>query len=162
MVRPMVHSTKHYVQQSIASSAGGAVTNVTLVSAVPVADKDAVFEVEEGSSVKAIYVEFWIRTAGATAGSGQIIIHKRIADSTQPSAADMAALGDWDNKKNILYTSMGLYNDNDADAIPVVRQWIKIPKSKQRMGLGDAIDIAFFAAVDTNNICGFATYKEYT
>ncbi len=162
MVRPMVHSTKHYVQQSIATVAGGAVVNVTLVAAVATPDKDAVFEVEEGSSIKAIYIEFWQRSSSTTPSSGQMILSKRISDATQPSAADMAALGSWDNKKNILYTTMGLFNDQDADAIPLIRQWIKIPKSKQRFGLGDALDLSFFAAVVDTQICGFATYKEYT
>ncbi len=162
MVRPMVHSEKHYVQTSIATVTGGTVVNIAIAAAVPVSDKDAVFEVAEGSTIKAVYVELWARAGETTAGSGQMIIYKRVGDSSDPSATDMAALGDWDNKKNIFYTTMGLFNDQDADAITLYKGWLKIPKGKQRMGLGDTLKIAVFSPTIDLHICGFYTYKEYT
>ncbi len=162
MVRPMVHSTKHYVQTSIATIAGGAVLNVILVDAVAVKDKDLVFEVEEGSTVKAIYLEYWLRAGSTTPSSGQAIVSKQIADASNPTAAEMAALGDWDNKKNIFYTTMGLFNDQDADAINIYKGWLKIPRGKQRMGLSDRLTLSVFAATIDLQICGFCTYKEYT
>jgi len=39
--------------------------------------------------------------------------------------------------------------------------WIKIPKSKQRMGLGDRIVVQTFAQALDMIDCGFETYKEY-
>ncbi len=162
MVRPMVHSTKHYVQQSIATVMGGAVVNIAFATAVAVGDKNLVSEVEEGSTVKAIYCEFWIRAGSTTPSSGQLIIYKRPAGVVSATATEMAALGDFDNKKNIFYTTMGLYNDQDADAIAAIRMWIKIPKGKQRMGLGDTIGLSIFTPTIDLQICGFVTYKEYT
>ncbi len=74
----------------------------------------------------------------------------------------MAALGDWSNKKNIFYTTMGLFNDQDADAIALFKGWIKIPKGKQRQGLEDSLKIAIFTPTIDLHICGFCLYKEYT
>ncbi len=163
MVRPMVHSTKHYVQTSITEVGAGAVGNVNLVLGVDVADKNTAAEVEEGASVKAIYIERWIR--GGTSSllaNGVTIVYKKNGDQSNPSASDMAALQDWDNKKNVLYTTQGLFNSETEQATVILRNWIKIPKGKQRFGLGDALNISTFASGVAVDVCGFATYKEYT
>ncbi len=162
MVRPMVHSTKHYVQQSIGTSVVGTNTDTIVVSATDVAQKDLVNEVEEGNSVKAIYFEMWLRSAATSASSFTFIIEKRIAGLAAPSAGEMAALGDYNNKKNIFYTSQGLVNDVDSTALSVIRGWVKIPKSKQRMGLGDTINWNLNAIGQSINFCGFQIYKEYS
>ncbi len=159
MVRPMVHSIKHYLQFSIETVTGGAVVTKGLATGVAAVTADN--HVLNGSTVKAIYVEIWARAGSTTPSSGQFIIYKKIGDSTNPSTTDMAALHDWDNKKNILYTTMGLFNDQDADAIMVHKGWVKIPKGKQRMGLGDSINFSIFTPTIDLQICGFATYKEY-
>ncbi len=161
MVRPMVHSIKHYVQFSISTVTGGAAD--TLVAALAVA-RDAnniVSDVDEGSSIKAVYLELWARAGSTTPASGQMIFYKSPSDASNPNATNMAALGDWDGKKNILYTTMGLFNDQDADAIAIHKGWIKIPKGKQRMGLGDELKITVFSPTIDLQICGFVTYKEY-
>ncbi len=79
-------------------------------------------------------------------------------------SADAAAIGDYDNKKNILYVTQGLAPANSTFQLNLVKGWFKIPKSKQRFGLGDKLQ--FFIrnnnATDDQNFCGFATYKEYT
>ncbi len=91
MVRPMVHSTKHYVQQSIGTSVVGTPTNTDIVSAVDTADKDLVNEVEEGTSVKAVYLEMWLRSAATAAASFTFIIMKRESGIAAPSASNLAA-----------------------------------------------------------------------
>jgi len=158
----MVHSIKHYVQHSIATVTGGGVTALSISHAVAPDAVDLVNEVIEGCSIKAVYVELWIRSASTTGSSGQMIIFKKGSDATNPSATEMAALGDWDNKKNILYTTMGLFNDVDADAIALFKGWIKIPKGKQRQGLNDQLVISIFSPTVDAHVCGFVTYKEYT
>ncbi len=162
MVRPMVHSTKHYVQNSLATTLAGAVSNILIVDAVKAADKNTVSEVEEGNTVKAIYVEDWIRTNDTSAGSFVYCVYKAPAGLTTFTAAEMAALGDADNKKNILFCTQALSNVTTGNAIALHRGWIKIPKSKQRMGLGDRIIAELFAQVLDQNLCGFKTYKEYS
>ncbi len=162
MVRPIVHSTKHYVQHSLATATGGAVLNGQIAVAVDVGAKNIPAECEEGNSIKAIYVENWIRAGSTTPSSGQFIIYKKGGDTTNPSATDMANLHDWDNKKNIFYTTMGLFNDQNAAAIPVAKEWFKVPKGKQRMGLGDSLNWAFFCPTIDCHSCGFETFKEYS
>ncbi len=157
-----IHSIKHYVQNSIETVTGGAVLTKTIVAAEKVLAVNTTAEVIEGAIVKAVFMEQWIRSASATAASGQWILWKRSSDGTDPSATEMAALGDWDNKKNILATGMGLFNDADADATPVMRGWYKIPKGKQRFGLKDSLRFTVFSPTIDLHLCGFATYKEYT
>ncbi len=162
MVRPVVHSTKHYVQQSIATVAGGAVLTETMIAAVARDDINVVAEIAEGSIVKAVYIEVWARAGSATPASGQFVIYKKQSDTTDPTATEMAALGDWNNKRNIFYTTMGLINDQDADAIALFKGWIKIPKGKQRFALDDQFKWAYFTPTIDVQLCGFATYKEYS
>ncbi len=161
MVRPMVHSTKHYVQQSIGTVAAAAIDTVDIVNAVDVAAKTGTNSVEEGSSVKAVFVEMWLRSAATSASSFNFAIIKRGGGQGAPSVAEMAALGDFDNKKNCLFFSQGLLNDVDSSALSVIRTWIKIPKSKQRFGLGDRLSWHLTAIGQSINFCGFETYKEY-
>ncbi len=134
----------------------------SIATGVAVSDKNTVSEVEEGSTIKAVYIESWLRAGSTTGSSGQYIIFKSEGDTAAPTATEMAALGDWENKKNIFYTTMGLYNDQDADAIMAFKGWLKIPKGKQRMGLNDKLRIAIFSPTIDLHHCGFTTYKEYT
>ncbi len=162
MVRPVVHSTKHYVQFSLATVLGGATLSLSIANGVDRQAVTDVDEVAEGSIIKAVYLELWVRAGDTVGASGQFIIYKKSSDMTNASTTEMAALGDWDNKRNILYTTMGLFNDQDADAIAVYKGWIKIPKGKQRMALGDFLIAQIFTPTIDLHICGFCTYKEYS
>ncbi len=161
MVRPVVHSIKHYVQFSIGTVTGGATTALSVIDTVDIQGVTDVDEIMEGSVVKAIYIELWLRAGSTTPASGQTIIYKKQSDTTVASTTEMAALGDWNNKRNIFYTTMGLYNDQDADATLAFKGWIKIPKGKQRFALADQIKIQMFTPTIDLQFCGFATYKEY-
>ncbi len=159
----MVHSTKHYVQKSISTITGGAVDTQSLVVAVDVADKNLVNEVEEGNTVKACYLEFWLRTLDTASGSFVAALYKLPGTGVAFTAAQMAAISNAENKKNILWFGQGLVNDQDADATPILRSWYKIPKSKQRFGLGDQLVLTVLAqSLIDIAICGFVTYKEYS
>ncbi len=162
-MRPVIHSTKHYVQMSLFNVTAAARVNTTLVAAVSTPDKNTVSEVEEGAIVKAVYVELWHDQDGAN-GSVIACLVKGTAGSAGPSVAEMAALGNWDEKKNILYTFQGLSsNESVSNPIPLIRGWFKIPKSKQRFGLGDSLFLCISnPSANNSNNCGFSTYKEYT
>ncbi len=162
-MRPVIHSKKHYVQTSLATITAGTITSVTLVQGVAPEDVNTVSEVVEGAIVKAVFIEDWLRSGEAAGGSFVYAVEKRIGGMNAPSTSEMAAFGDYNNKKNLFYVSQGLLNDANADATPIMRQWIKIPKSKQRFGLGDILAIHIFAqgAIDLHR-CGMTTYKEYT
>ncbi len=163
MVRPMVHSTKHYVQNGISTIAAGVRESIRVVTAVESTVANTANEVAEGSSVKAIYFEMWLLNA-SNDSEFILTISKDPENGAGPSFAEHAALFSFTNKKNILYTTQGIaQNDGITGAIPVLRNWIKIPKSKQRFGLGDGINIVI-SNVSSGLLqrCGFATYKEYS
>ncbi len=161
MVRPMVHSKKHYFQTTLSTVTNGAITNQIIAHAKE--SPTAVNEVVEGSSIKAVYVEYWLIQGTSSIGSFTAGLYKNPGGQNAMVTADAAALGDYDNKKNILYVTQGLSPANTTMQLPVSRGWFKIPKGKQRMGLGDKIH--FFIrnnnGADDINFCGFATYKEY-
>ncbi len=157
MKAPIV-SRKHYVQVSLATVLSGASLATTLVEGVGTASVSAASEVIEGNVVKAVFVEMWVRAGDTSPGSTLVTLCK-CPDGQTLTFADQIALDSYKNKKNILYHTQGLTNDQDADAIPFVRQWFKIPKGKQRFGLGDRLILGIAAQALDNIVCGFATYK---
>ncbi len=159
-MRAVIQSRKHYFQTSISTVTAGTVFTAVFTHAVD--DPSTAGQVHVGAIVKAVYVEYWLRSSGAIGTSGQAIVVKHPGGVNNPTAIEMAALTDWDNKKNILYTTQGLFNDQDADAIPIYKGWVKIPKGKQRQGLQDQIKLHVLLPVQDGHICGFATFKEYT
>ncbi len=155
---------KHYVQTSLTTVTGNSILPVQLVKAENPANVDAVFDVVEGAIVKAVYVEYWLRAGGTSPGTAIVTIEKLPgAAAANMTVGESAALGTYKNKKNILYTQMGLVNDQDADAVNSIKGWIKIPKSKQRFGLSDDLFVNVHANTTVDILlCGFCTYKEYT
>ncbi len=163
MVRPMVHSVKHYVQYPISQIGTGVRENIRIARGVESTVANLDNEVPEGATVKAIFFELWLQNEG-NLGEFIMTITKDPQDALGPTFAQMAALFTYANKKNVLYTTQGLTsNDGVSGPVNVIRGWIKIPKSKQRIGLGDSINMSI-ANVSANDLvrCGFATYKEYT
>jgi len=161
-LRPPIHSQKHYVQISRSTVLTAAVNNEDIITVSPITSI-AVDEVLEGAIVKAVYIELWLLDSSSDA-SNIVILGKNVASSAGPSFTQMNALGQYDEKKNILFTHQGLSaNDGNSNPIPVMRGWYKIPKSKQRFGVGDSLRLSI-ANNGANNLfyCGFATYKEYT
>ncbi len=163
MVRPMVHSIKHYVQFPIDSITTGTLDRNAIVNAVAVQDQNNALEVREGSSVKAVYFEVWLQNQ-SNLGEFILTISKESENLAGPTFAEHAALFTYVNKKNILYTSQGLTsNDGISGPVSVIRNWVKIPRSKQRFGLGDTLNLCVSnVSANSLNICGFATYKEYS
>ncbi len=160
-MRPPIVARKHYVQVSLATVLSGAALATRVCFGVVPNAVDQEFEVAEGAVVKAIYFEMWVRAGDTSPGSTLISIIKT-KDNQTPTFTDVTALHDYTNKANVFYHTQGLTNDQDADAIPFIRQWIKIPKGKQRMAFGDSWWIVIAAQALDNIVCGFATYKSYT
>ncbi len=161
-MRAPIHSVKHYVQTSLTSIASGAKADITLVDAVAMPDVNTVSEVTEGAIVKAVYIELWI-IGGVSSATAITVLCKFPGGLAAFGTTSLAALGGAVNKKNILFVSQGLTsNDGIASPINIMRGWYKIPKSKQRFGLGDKLLLQVFAQSQAQEICGFATYKEYT
>ncbi len=160
MARPVINTAKHLRQFSLATIAAGAISNFTLANAVAVPAGGAT-EVREGSVLKAIYIEMWIQTDDAALGSSIITLEKLPGSATAMTAAESALLNDYDNKKNVFYTQMGLTPNNVTYPMAVIKGWYKIPKGKQRMGLEDAIILNIHAQSNGLSVCGFTVYKEH-
>ncbi len=163
MVRPMVHSTKHYVQFSRGQVTTSSVGVLDIALAVESTVANLVDEVQEGSTIKAIYIELWLIDNGND-GSQVTALVKLPANVATVTYANMNALGTYTNKRNVWYVTQGLTpNDGVAQPVAVMRQFFKVPKSKQRMALGDSIRLVIANnSLQDLNFCGFATYKEYT
>ncbi len=164
-MRAPIHSKKHIVQISQATVAQAAVVTNTLVEATE-APSTTPSVIGEGALVKACYVEYWVsQDSASVVGSYTVILYKNPGGVNTPGAATVAALHDYGNKKNILFTAQGLLTPNDGGQVPVLRGWYKIPKGKQRFGLKDELQISIrnnnATAIDIN-FCGLAIYKEYT
>jgi len=162
MLAPIT-SIKHYVHRANSVIATGNVLTHSVVIAVAKGAARALpSNVEEGAVVKAVHLEYWIcGTLDAATSQFAFIVYKLPAGQVVADATDMANLGSWDNKKNILFSSQGVLPEGESSqSIPVIREWIKIPKGKQRFGLNDSFRVTFFS-VGTLQVCGLATYKEY-
>ncbi len=162
-MKPIIHSTKHYVQQSRSQVGTVALVGIDIIHAVEGTVAAAVDEVVEGATVKAVFVEMWLLDT-ANDGSFVVSLEKIEALAAVMNFTQSNALGTYKNKKNILYVTQGLSPNNGVgNPVPIIRQWFKIPKGKQRFGLQDKLKLNI-----TNNglndleFCGFFTFKELT
>ncbi len=164
-MKAVVKSKKHIFQISQSTVAQAMVVNTTFVDAME-GTSTTPQGVEEGAIVKACYVEFWVsQDSASVVGSYTVTLMKLPGSGTLPSTTNLAALHDYNNKKNILFTAQGLLTPNDGGQIPVLRGWYKVPKGKQRFGLNDRLIVTIrnnnATAIDIN-FCGLVIYKEYT
>ncbi len=162
-MKPVIHSQKHYVQMSRATVATVSRVNIDIVLAVEGTTANAVDEVIEGAVVKAVYVELWLLNSSVD-GSDVVVLVKTPEAGPGPTFGQLNGLGIFTNKKNILFTHQGLSSNNGVgNPIQIMGEWHKIPKSKQRFGLGDTLHLSIANnGPSTLEFCGFATYKEYT
>ncbi len=161
-MRAPIVSRKHYIQQSITQVITGTVNTIEVVRSAAVQDVNVAEEVIEGSVVKAIFIEMWY-IGKVNLGSFVMMVEKVPGAIADPTFTEMTTLDSYDNKKNVLFVSQGLMGRDDANPTPVLRQWIKIPKGKQRFGLKDKIKINVASlTADDLQYCGFETYKSYT
>ena len=101
-MRPVISSKKHIVQTSQSTVAQAA--KVTTVLAVSIEGAPSTpTQLKEGALVKACYVELWVSMDSASVvGSYTVVLEKVPGVGGTISAGDMAALHDYDNKKNIV------------------------------------------------------------
>ncbi len=160
-MRAPIVAVKHYVQVSLATVLSGAALDTVIAKAVEVKAAGNASDVLNGSVIKAVFIEMWVRAGDTSPGSTLVTFYKGTANQGM-AFSEQIALHTYNEKKNVFYHTQGLTNDQDADAIPFIRQWFKIPKGKQRMGLGDTLRLSIAAQALDNIVCGFMTYKEYT
>ncbi len=162
MKAPIV-SRKHIVQFTEFTVASGAVLSHVYANSVHVQDVNQNNEVIEGAVVKAIYLEYWYRSAVTNGASFVLILERVDRNAATPVFTDLTGLDNYVNKKNVLYITQGLVAGSGDNPIPLMRGWFKIPKGKQRLGLNDQIRVTV-AALGANGLtgCGFGVYKSYS
>ncbi len=161
----IIKSVKHYHHLGNTQIASGAISVVTIVDTVafttlPTATND----VTEGSVIKAVYCEVWVKGEGATDADTQfnLALFKNPNGNSDMSFANIINLSSYDNKNNVLYASQGVIGGiGGGQSVPVIRSWIKIPKGKQRFGRGDQLQIGIATTGQTMQHCGIFVYKEY-
>ncbi len=159
-MRPRVHVEKHIVQNSLFAVASGAITTLGIARAKQTVVQTTDTHVREGAIISAVFIEMWLTSDDAAAGTVIVTLEKRPSGLTGMTTTEAAALNSYDNKKNILHTQMGLLPSNVDYPMAVVKGWFKIPKGKQRMGLEDQLVLNIFAQSNGIAGCGFMTYKE--
>ncbi len=162
-MRPIVHSTKHYVQYPIDQIPTGTVQNILLAKGVESTTANLATEVVEGTLVKACYIQLLLQNQG-NLGEFIVVLEKTVGSVAGVTFTQAADLWSYPNKKNVLFVSQGLTsNDGVGNPQQIMADWYKIPKGKQRMGLADrlVLSIANVSSGDLNR-CGFSTYKEYS
>lgn len=158
-MRPVINTEKHIFQQSLTTVASGAIANITIIDAIAAAPS-AAQQVREGSKVSAIYLELWVTGDDAVQSTAIITLEKRSGTTTAMAVGQSAALNTYLNKKNILHTFMGLIPPNTQYPMATLKGWFKIPKGKQRFGLGDKLVLNVHGQSDGLQFCGFYLYKE--
>ncbi len=162
-MRPIVNAIKHYVQFENTEIASGTRRNMLIVTAVGQSAVDSPDDVVEGAIIKAVFIEIWVKSKAAAGleNKFQLAVTKAPSGVSTISFADMNNMMAFTNKKNVLLFSQGVTGDLTTQSIPIVRQWFKIPKGKQRFGLGDRFEVTVSSTGAVFDSCGFATYKEY-
>jgi len=118
-------------------------------------------EVAVGSVIKAVYVEVWCLSDDAMGfGSTNITFEKVPSGGAAMNFGNSQALFQYPNKNNVLYITQGLVADQNSTPLPFMRMWIKIPKGKQRMSLGDRL-VLNIAGITGVTACLQLVYKEY-
>ncbi len=157
-----INSEKHIVQLTFQSTTEGNAGGATIISAVANPTGTNPTEVPVGSIIKAVYVEAWLVGNLQTASTGVIIVEKTQNDSSGADATQLSNLHNYENKRNIFHTQMGLIGAADTNPVPMIRQWIKIPKGKQRFALGDQMYILYKPITEGCEFCGLVIFKAYT
>ncbi len=162
LVAPIV-TIKHMTNHENAKVLTTAVRNIEIANAVPQQSVVSTTDVVEGSIIKAVYLELWLHSI-ASAGEDtkfQFVFEKVQGDATPITFTQMNTLMVYPNKKNIFYSSQGVLGDLTTPSIPIVRNWFKIPKGKQRMGQGDELVMTVSATAFDIDTCGLSIFKEY-
>ncbi len=164
MLSPIM-TVKHYVHQTPTVIASGAILNITVANSVVAPATGASNQVQEGSVVKAVYLELWYVGTDATGTTSSFTgAIEKLTQATLGlmSFASSVNLTTYTNKRNLLYVTQAINGTrvDGTNPMPLYKGWIKIPKGKQRMALDDRI-MFNVNSIGAGQVCGFFTYKEY-
>ncbi len=160
MRHPVINSIKHFIQTPATGIASGASLGTSLIATVAKgAARAATTSVEEGCIIKAIYVEWWVKADNPNFTVNCAIV-KLPSGAVGPTFTDLNNMQAYINKKNVFEFHQGLAPSGDQ-TLAMFRHWIKIPKGKQRFGLGDSLKVFTSFSGSAGDVCGVTIYKEY-
>ncbi len=161
-MKAIINSEKRIFQLTLTSLLTGVAVNIDLIKVVQdIGTGVDAREVLPGTVIKAVYVELWYLGAAQQPTTMTTCIIKLPGDAPGPDADDLGSLNSYNNKKNILETHQGIVGDANANPIPAFRGWIKIPKGKQRFGLGDKLIVSNKSITEDTELCGVVIFKAY-
>ncbi len=162
-MKAIINSVKHIVQKTLTVVQEQTRDKVDIAI---VLDAQAInpVDVAVGCNIKAVFLEYWLLGESSQPCTATWQFEKVQNNGASPSQANMQLVHDYNNKRNIFKMGQGVIGDSNTNPIPIIREWIKIPKGKQRMALGDKLTFTVSCIGEADNgleICGFALYKEY-
>ncbi len=161
-MRQIINSEKRIVQVTLSNVAVGDTAIVTIVNAQQSPTASNPTHVKVGTIVKAIYAEMWVMGAGQQPSTLTTLVMKNPGGDQNIDSTDMTNLNGYNQKNNIFELHQGLVGDANTNPAPFYRGWIKIPKGKQRMALGDLFQFAIKSITEGSQFCGFFIYKAYS
>ncbi len=157
-----INSTKHLFQHTPVNVAAAAILTNIEADSVQLPTVANANDVRAGSVIKAISLEYWISSLTTSSASFVITIEKAKGGQPLMTVAQAVNLNTYPNKANILYTTQGFVGGNiNNNSVPLLKQWIAIPKGKQRFALGDQLRTNIHSITQGLSLCGIAIYKEY-
>jgi len=162
LVRATINSEKHIHPRSLVTIDSG--SNDAFVIATAMQNPDSSNQVRVGCTIKAVYVELWFIGSGSQPVVQTSSFEKLVAGQDAMTQIQSVTMHDYPNKKNLFKISQGTIGDANTNTTPVWREWIAIPKGKQRMGLGDSFRLNIAALGEASNdleVCGIFVFKEY-
>ncbi len=161
--RVLINSIKHFVLESNTAVTSGARKTIIVANCVVAPANADTTQVKEGSAIRAIHLEYWIRGEGADGVDTQqnVYVEKVPAGATAMTYTQALNPMAYPNKRNIMFSSQGVLGDKTTAPIPILNGWMLVPKGKQRMALGDKWNVTVAATGQSVGLCGKALFKEY-
>ncbi len=162
MLAPLV-TIKHILNKENATINSGARLNIELVQGVVQTGVSSVTDVVEGSLVKTVYIEIWLKS-NASAGTNtkfQVVLEKVMGATAAITFTQMNNLMTYPNKKNVFYITQGVMGDLTTGSLPIMRGWFAIPRGKQRFGLDDQLVLSISSTGAVIQACGLSIFKEW-
>ncbi len=162
-MKAIINSVKHIVQTTLTTLEEQTATGITIANAVTT-EPTTPTHVVVGSVIKAVFCELWLVGESAQVCTATWNFEKLEGGASNITQAQMQDLHDYPNKRNLLKIGQGVIGDNNSNPIPILREWIKIPKGKQRMAQSDILKINLSCVGEVDNgleFCGTFVYKEY-
>ncbi len=160
-IRPVIKSIKNSAVQG--ASSGTTIAQIQICNAVASPDNTVVTEVENGCSIRAIWLSLDFCGLAATSVrqiTAAYLFKNPGANLTPPSPFSVGA----SNEKNFVIKEWAAMTMRNQDGNPPYHWegWIKIPKTRQRMATDDTWTVQFITDTAAGHFDVKWVYKWFT